>query len=736
MMYIKQLCSLARVGLALITLWLCASGGPVLAQGISSTSLVSINAAGTSGGNDLSGFPVLSDDGRYVLFSSDATNLVSNYTRYMDTYIRDLQAGTTIPVDVNRGGTGANGPSGYAYLSATGRYVVFESVATDLVGTADTNNTNDVFLRDLQTGVTTLVSVNRFGTAAGNALSYRPKVSADGRFVVFTSYATDLVENYKPGEQGLFVRDMVAGTTALIVSGVPNTIIINKRPLAITPTSDTPEVDDYHPMLSGNGRYLAFSCNSRLVANDIDGPPSKAYLRDLYTGATTLLSYNRTGYPTTGGALGISADGRFVLLASLDILANDLPASFSFKNSHDLYVRDVLTQQTKLVTISSDGKSDATNSFGNDVLIHDSAMSADGRFVTFVTPATNLTADKVNPTYEDIFVRDMVAGVTKLVSVNAWGTASGNRQSWLPKISADGRFITFYSRASDLVFNDTNDVPGGGGTEDVFVRDNQLGITMLASANRFGTASANNWSLNPIISLDGRRVVFMSIASDLVLYDTNGVRNIFAYTVPTQFGQAQFSASSYQASEADGSVVITVVRSGGSDGSVSVDYSTSGGTASNRSNYTPAVGTLHFFPGETSKSFKVLITDDQMANGDKTVNLVLSNPAGGVTLGSQSTATLTIKENDSTTSNVNPIDESSFYVRQHYLDFLNREPDGPGFQFWTNEIDQCGTNAHCRETKRINVSAAFYLSTEFQQTGFLVYRMYKAAYNRAPTYMR
>src|SRR5437588_2127810 len=345
MIYLKKLCYGARVGVGLILFLLSLSNDSVPAQGQSPISLVSVSAAGTSGGNDLSGFPVVSDDARYVLFSSDATNLVSNYAHYMNIFVRDLQTGTTNPVDVNWNGTGANSPSGFASLSSTGRYVVFQSVATDLVNIVDSNNTSDVFLRDLQTGVTTLVSVNRFGTAAGNALSYRAKVSADGRFVVFTSYATDLVENYNPGEQGLFVRDMIAGTTTLIVSGVPNTIIINKSPLAITPTSDIPEVDEYQPMFSGNGRYLAFSCNSRLVANDIDGPPSKAYLRDLYTGTTNLLSFNRTGYPTTGGALGISADGRFVLLASLDILATDLPGSFSFKNSHDLYVRDVVPQQ-------------------------------------------------------------------------------------------------------------------------------------------------------------------------------------------------------------------------------------------------------------------------------------------------------------------------------------------------------------------------------------------------------
>src|SRR6266446_2317677 len=587
-MCIKQFALVIRITCTLLILALCASRAPVLAQAVATTSMVTINFAGTSGGNDLSGFPAVSADGRYVLFSSDATDLVSNYTRYMDLYVRDLQTATTTPVNVNRNGTsGLNGPTGAADLSPSGRYVAFESVATDLVNTVDTNNTNDVFLRDLLTGVTTLVSVNRFGTATGNDASYWPKVSADGRFVVFTSYATDLVENYRAGEQGLFVRDMLAGTTTLIVSGVPESrIIINKSPLQLLPKTDRVEVQDYHPIISANGRYLAFSCYSDLVFNGSGVGPAKGYLRDLNNGTTSPVRLDGK-LPAEGDIRGISADGRFVLWTR-DIPSN-IVQPFSFgTHPFNLYVRDMLKQEAKLVTISPDRKSDARNSDGNAAVVHDAAISGDGRFVAFVTNATNLAPEKTTIDFEDIFVRDTVAEVTKVVSVNAWGTASGNRQSWLPHISGDGRFITFYSRASDLVDNDRNDVPGGFGTEDVFVRDTQLGITTLASINRTGTNSANNWSRNPIVSADGRRVVFMSIASDLTPYETNGIRNVFAYTVPTQFGQVQFSAGSYQASETDGSATITVTRTGGSEGDVSIDYSTSGGTASSRSNYTPA----------------------------------------------------------------------------------------------------------------------------------------------------
>ncbi|PYS56469.1 MAG: hypothetical protein DMF74_28655, partial [Acidobacteria bacterium] len=157
------------------------------------------------------------------------------------------------------------------------------------------------------------------------------------------------------------------------------------------------------------------------------------------------------------------------------------------------------------------------------------AMSADGRFVVFVTRAINLTPDKLNSDFQDIFVRDMVAGTTKLVSANAWGTASGNRQSWPPRISAHGRFVVFLSRASDLVYNDNNDPPGSFGCEDIFVRDIQLGVTTLASMNRFGTNSGNQCAYfnSYDISGDGHRVVFASAASALVANDTNNASDVF-----------------------------------------------------------------------------------------------------------------------------------------------------------------------------------------------------------------
>ncbi|HEX7956926.1 MAG TPA: Calx-beta domain-containing protein, partial [Pyrinomonadaceae bacterium] len=183
--------------------------------------------------------------------------------------------------------------------------------------------------------------------------------------------------------------------------------------------------------------------------------------------------------------------------------------------------------------------------------------------------------------------------------------------------------------------------------------------------------------------------------------------------------------------------VVTVTRTGDAaeiaSNTVSVDYATSDGTASRLKDYEQALGTLVFAPGETSKTFNVFVADDAFQEGAEMVRLSISNPVG-TTLGANMSATLTINSAD-TAPGPSPVRAESFnaafFVRQHYHDFLNREPDPPGYTFWQGEIFNCGINPACTEVRRINVSAAFFLSIEFQETGYLVYRLYKTAYGDA-----
>ena len=215
-------------------------------------------------------------------------------------------------------------------------------------------------------------------------------------------------------------------------------------------------------------------------------------------------------------------------------------------------------------------------------------------------------------------------------------------------------------------------------------------------------------------------------------------------TTPCALPTVQFDAANYTVPESIGSKTLTVTRAGDTSGAVTVDYTTSDtaganncnapntGNASSRCDYETTAGTLRFAAGETSKTIAIPIVDDAYAEGNENFTIALSN-ASAATLGSPSSSSVTINDNDAVTG-ANPIDVADFFVRLHYLDFLNREPDAAGLAFWTNQITECQQpGATCStEVRRINVSAAFFLSIEFQETGYLVYRFYKSAYGNLP----
>jgi hypothetical protein len=194
----------------------------------------------------------------------------------------------------------------------------------------------------------------------------------------------------------------------------------------------------------------------------------------------------------------------------------------------------------------------------------------------------------------------------------------------------------------------------------------------------------------------------------------------------------QFSQGNYSVQEDLGAFTITVTRSGDTSGTSSVDYQTGDGTATQKADFEYAAGTLTFAPGESSKTVQLLLNEDMYVEGNEDFTVTLTNPTGG-TLGQPAIASITIID-DAPESVTSPIDDAQSFVYMHYHDFLNREPDAAGLQFWTNQITSCGTNASCIDAARTNVSAAFYLSTEFQQTGYLLYLMQKESYATAPNY--
>ena len=206
----------------------------------------------------------------------------------------------------------------------------------------------------------------------------------------------------------------------------------------------------------------------------------------------------------------------------------------------------------------------------------------------------------------------------------------------------------------------------------------------------------------------------------------------------------QFSAANFSVGEGAGSATITVSRTGDTSGEATVDYGINNmfssapcdavdGLAKQNCDYTITKGTLHFATGETARTFDVLIVEDGYVEGNETLDLQLSN-ASGASIGGINTATLTILDNDTAPPTTNLIDGPGVFVRQHYLDFLNREPDSGGLSYWTGQIAQCGTDTTCIHNQRIGVSGAFFVELEFQKTGYVVYRIHKAAYGARPLY--
>lgn len=383
-------------------------------------------------------------------------------------------------------------------MSADGRYVVFTSKASSLVA-GDTNRSIDVFVRDRQTGLTTLASVTSAG-AQSNGESYRPAVSADGRFVAFASHASNIAAVNKRAYYNVFIHDRQTGATKLVsesASGSPGNLESN------------------HPSLSENGRFVAFSSDAtNLVPGRTVHPSHHEFVRDMKIGKLERIDVSSKGVQGDGDCHdpSISADGRFDAYTSR---ASNLVKGDT-NHAYDVFVRDRKKGTTARVSVTSTGRQ------ANESSIH-AWISGDGRYVTFQSTATNLVPHDANKS-SDIFVHDRKTGKTQLVSVGSSGH-EGNGTSESPSISNHGGWVAFYSDASNLVPGDTNR------NEDVFVRDLRAGTTTRESVSSSGE-QADSYSIDlppapPSISADGRFVSFRSDASNLVAADANHVSDVF-----------------------------------------------------------------------------------------------------------------------------------------------------------------------------------------------------------------
>ncbi len=479
---------------------------------------VSLAHAGLYGasGNGESEQPFFSAEGRFLAFTSRAGNLVANDSNgaISDIFIRDLSTGETVLASATPSGGSGDGDSFNPRLNADGRFVVFESDANDLA-LDDFNFETDIFVRDLATRTTTLVSVNLEGTGGGDERSFGASISADGRYVAFVSEASNLVEGDTNGQADVYVRDMATGVTQLV---------------SATPQGAAGEGSSSNPLLSADGRLVVFESNADdLVANDANGQ-SDVFVRDLGAGTTALISTNGVtagnGASTAYGS-SISTDGRFVVFESMgdDLVNNDS------NHASDVFVRDLDAEITTLVSVNRSGVA----SHGFTAI---GPASADGRYVVFMSTANDLTEHPGDPSGKfDVFVRDLVTGETTLASVNAAcvqassGPAIGDAANDMsPKISADGRYVSFVTLADGIVPDDADD------QADVYIRDLQLGTTVLASKNPGTVGGGINLIVaETALSSDGSRVAFVSWAADLVENDgdNNYVQDVFVFDAAT-----------------------------------------------------------------------------------------------------------------------------------------------------------------------------------------------------------
>jgi hypothetical protein len=429
-----------------------------------------------------------------------------------DSFDFDVSDGSTLNstsrVSVNANGGQGTGISETPSVSADGRYIAFTSTANDLVPD-DTNIFPDVFVKDRQTGAIEVISRNAGGIIS-NFVSSNPAISADGRYVAFLSNATNLVSNDLNGSNDIFLKDRQTGSITRI-NVDPNGNEANQGQSGF-----------HAPAISSDGRYISFvSAASNLVLNDTNNQ-ADVFVRDTQTGQTTRVSVTSGGVQVNSGAdffetPAISGDGRYVAFHSSasDLVLND-GNIFS-----DVFVHDRQTGQTTIASLGSGGISGG-NAFYSNV-----SLSADGRHVGFTSNSGSLVVGDTNNNY-DVFVRDLQSGQTTRVSVSSTGVQGNGRSGDdRPHFSADGRFVLFDSEATNLVTGDTN------GSLDLFLHDRQTGDTTRVSVDssgnevNFAYADSSFIDRNSALSADGRVVVFTSGSTSLVASDTNSATDIF-----------------------------------------------------------------------------------------------------------------------------------------------------------------------------------------------------------------
>jgi Tol biopolymer transport system component len=666
------------------------------------TQLVSAAPDGTPG-NGRSFDPVISPNGRYVAFLSTATNLTSIPAGTPGTtggdatgllYVRDLQTGTTSLLDDTPGAQASNGYASAGFVfSPDSTKLAFADSSTNLSSTPPSTGppllvpgvgtpavTDNVYVRNLATGTTTAVSVTPGGTLSqgtetttgnGSSLTFSP----DGSMLAFTTTAADLtaagaVATSATGAvTSLYVSNLASGTLTL-VSGTPAGKIANGSAAA--------------PLFSPDGSLLAFLSTSNDLTSAqqsaISGPSSGSsstststtsssgnenlFVYNLKAGGTTAVSVTpgnmlsvgtvtqmafspdsaRLAFVSTGDDL-TSNSADTPLIAFQDSSGPNLPTW----NASNVYVRNLATGVTAAVSITPTGQ--LSNGFAADP-----SFTPDGQSVAYLSSADDLTTNPTPPLSDtapsstnplpyapatppaNLFLTNVSSAASTLVSVTPTGTlSSGNVLAY--KISPDGTRIAFDAAATDL----TNNPPTVGATpatvaasssvtDNIYVRDLGTGITSLVSSAPDGTLSVNPASSGPapLFFSPDSQTLFFSTGAALVAGDTNSTTDVYDATAPFAApGEIHFSTWQFDANEANGQAVITVVRNAPLDAPATVNYSVQDNTAKAGNDYQTTSGTLSFAAGQASATFSIPLNAAASFAGTRTATITLSSPSGG-----------------------------------------------------------------------------------------------------------
>jgi Tol biopolymer transport system component len=527
----------------------------------SNTTLVSVSSNGIGGANDNLALYSLSSNAQLVAFETAASNLVTGDTnRVSDIYVRDVVAGVTRLVSVNAAGSGsANGPSSSPLISEDGHYLIFESLASNLV-TNDFNGTNDIFIRDLVTGTTALVSVNADGTASPDGSSHSPSISADGLMVAFVSHATNLVGGISILQNGvnllqvptnqlgeIYVRDVRSASNVwAVASYLYSTLQVLPAPIYRRYQASVPAISE-------DGRYVGFQTAVSVVRFDLHEPPNNViqfFSPPPGSSASNAFSFQNNprviAVPKglTSSPLLMTPDGRHLVYTASNntsvetavvgvdfgtLLTNN--GTWCCDGGQGSYTTNVYSP-TLLVSTNLTASHLGTQLY-RSVYNRGLSVSRDAARITFSAGTQPSAASGLLGAPAGIYLREITNNYSVLVTTNLLGRPGADLGSVFSAATPDGSLIAWDSPDENLVADDLNRA------WDVFVRNVDTGETHLVSARHPSLPASSGLALSRLdlnpgsISGNGQRIAVLSLDNTLAPNDTNSWRDLFVRDLVT-----------------------------------------------------------------------------------------------------------------------------------------------------------------------------------------------------------